>query len=322
MSLRILHIKRAHVADLALAHEVQRDITANTLLLEKIYEGCIHDICAITESGEWLMQGRKIDPTTLLKLYPMAFIYIHSPSSAYDAATLFCKAHAQQYVSIYNAIDAVTHHTERLSSLIKTHGMMAKIPHEVYVDMQKYNESFTPAESIASEHIRKVFLPVHVVSSLYRTRVPDLHTTRLAHDYTELAEHIEALRHTHGHITLREHVQGEHIYIVSMPHFRKEDVYISMPLVSKQIEGLIHFQEIQLGKKDTEEIMRVVGDISRVLFQKTAVVYKLKVHGKRGVFVEGTIPAYFFVIHNHDFLFTLASSHGISVQELFEKITV
>lgn len=320
MSLRILHITRAHVSDLGLKYEVARDLELNKTFLEKIFTGCMHDICAITENGEWLMQGRTIDPATLLKLYPLAFIYIHSPSSAYDAATLFCKAHAQQFVSIYNAIDAITHHTERLASLIKTHAMMAKVPHEVYMDMEKYNENFTSAEGIASEHIRKVFLPVQIVSSLYRTRIPDVHTIQLAHNHAELAGHIENLRHSHTHITLREHIQGEHVYVVSIPHFRKEDLYITMPLVTKQIEGLTHFQEIQLGKKEKNEIVQVTSGISKVLFPKTSVIYKLKVHGKRGVFVEGTYPSYFFMLHNHDFFFTLASSHGIPVQELFEKI--
>jgi hypothetical protein len=320
MSMRILHIKRAHVADMGLAHEVQRDMSLNMTLLEKIYTGCVHDVCAITESGEWLMQGRKIDPSALLNLYPITYVYIHSPSSVYGIATLFCKAHAQQYVFVYNAIDTVVHHTERLASLIKTHAMLAKVPHEVYVQTQVYNEKFTSSESIASEHIRKVFLPVQIVPSLYRTRVPHVHETVLAHNHTQLSEHIDAFRHNHHNITLREYIRGENIYIVSIPHFRNEKTYITMPISSKQIEGMTHFQEIQLGNKDKEDIITVVKNISSILFEKTCVVYKLKIHGKRGVFVEGTYPAYFFIIHNQDFLFALASSHGASVRDVFEKM--
>lgn len=320
MSMRILHIKRAHVTDMGLAHEVQRDMSLNMTLLEKIYTGCMHDVCAITESGEWLMEGRKIDPSTLLKLYPVVFIYIHSPSSAYDVATVFCKAHAQQYVSVYNAVDTLTHHTERLASLIKTHAMLAKVPHEVYVDMQTYNERYISSESIAGEHIRKVFLPVQIVPSLYRTRVPHTHETMLAHNHAELSLHIDSLRHSHRDITLREHVQGECVYVMSMPYFREEKIYITMPISSKQVEGMTHFQEIQLGKKDKEDVMSVVKNISTVLFEKKCVVYKLKIHSRRGVFVEGAYPSYFFMLHNHDFLFALASSHGISVQDIFEKI--
>lgn len=320
MSMRFLHIKRAHVLDSDLAHEVQRDIVANTTFLEKVYTGCTHDICAITEDGEWLMQGRKIDPTTLLMLYPVVFVYIHSPSSVYDIVTLFCKAHAQQYVSIYNVIDALTHHTERLASLIKTHAMMVKVPHEVYIDMQTYNENFTSAESIASEHIRKVFLPVDIVPSLYKYSVFDMHNQRLAHTHVELSKHIETLRHTHAHVTFREHIQGDYIYVVSIPHVRQEDIYITMPLVAKDVAGMKHMQEIHLGEKEQVEVKQTVHTISKILFEKTAVVYKLKVHGKRGIFVEGTYPAYFCMIHNQDLFFALVSSHGIHAEDLLKKL--
>lgn len=318
MSMRFLHIKRANMTDLVLAHEVQRDIISNTVLLEKIYEGCTHDTCAITEDGEWLLQGRSVDPSTLLKLYPTVFVYIHSPSRAYDTAILQCKAHTQKFVAIYNATDSVIHHTERLASLIKTHGMLVKIPHEKYVDTQTHNESFTPSSDIASSYIRNIFLPVHVVPSLYREYTPHIHVPRLAHNHTDLAKHIDDLRHVHSQITLREHIQGEHIYVASIPNLRKESIYITMPVVSKDVGGLIHFQEAICGHAQKKEITQVVSDISQVLFKDKTIVYKLKVHGKRGVFVEHTFPGYCFILHNHDFLFTLASSHGIQVQELFE----
>ena len=306
--------------DELLSHEVERDMISNTQLLEKIYEGCMHDVCAITEDGEWLMHGRKIDPTTLLKLYPTVFIYVHSPSAVYDAATLFCKAHAQQYVSIYNAMDVLTHHTERLASLIKTQRLLAKIPHEVYVDMHMHNEKVTPSDVVAGSHIRNIFLPVQLVSSLYKTSTPHIHKTKLAHNHTDLTEQIDEMRHLHTHITLREHIQGDNVYVVSIPNFRHEKIYATMPLVSKDVEGLIHFQEATLGKNQKEEISQVVGDVSQALFKMSPVVFKLKAHGKRGIFIEGTIPAYFFVLHNHDFLFALASTHGVSVQDLFEKL--
>lgn len=320
MSMRFLHIKRAHVVDKALAYQVEKDIASNMTLLEQIYAGCMHDICAITEGGEWLMHGRKIDPTTLLMLYPTTFIYIHSPNTAYDAATLLCKAHAQQYVSIYHAIDAVAHHTERFASLVKTHAMRVKIPHEVYVDMRAYNENFTTSEAIAAEHIRRVFLPVRIVPSLYRDYVSHMHDDTLAHNHAELSQHIEALRHTHDHITMREHIQGEYVYVVSIPHFRNEDMYITMPITVKQIEGLTHFQITQVGKKEKKEIDQVVKQVSTVLFENKSVIYKVRIHGKRGVFIEGTSPAYYFIIHHHDALFALASSHGIAVRELFERL--
>lgn len=320
MSMRFLHIKRAYVTDELLSYEVERDMISNTLLLEKIYEGCVHDVCAITEDGEWLMHGRKIDPATLLKLYTTVFIYVHSPSVAYDAATLFCRAHAQRYVSVYSAMDVLTHHTERLTSLIKTQQLLAKIPHEVYVDMQMYNEKITPSELIAGSHIRNIFLPVQLVSSLYRTSTPHIHATRLAHNYAELTEQIEEMRHVHTHITLREHIQGESIYVVSIPDFRHEKIYTTMPLASRDLEGLIYFQEAVLGKNQKEEVSQVVMDVSQALFKMSPVVFRLKVHGKRGIFIEGTIPAYFFILHNHDFLFTVAEAHGISPQIFFEKL--
>jgi hypothetical protein len=318
--MRFLHIKRAYTVDESLVYEVQRDLALNMKLLEDVYSESTHDVCSITEDGEWLMHGRIIDPTVVLQLYFVVFIYIHSPSSVYDRAMLLCSAHAQKHVSLYHALDKITHHTERLASLIKTQRILAKIPHEVYLDMSGYNENHTSSESIAGAHIRNVFLPIHIIPSSYVTHTPYVHTTRLAHTYSELAEHIEAVRHTHTHITLREHIQGDFVYVVSIPNFRDQRTYITMPLVSKSVEGLIHFQEAKLGDVQKKEISHVVENLSRVLFGgSSCVVYKLKAHGKRGIFVEGTIPAYFFMLHNYDFLYTLASSHGVSVQELFEK---
>lgn len=321
MSMRFLHIKRAYVTDSALSQEVERDIVSNTLLLQNIYEGSMHDVCAITEDGEWLIAGRKIDPTSLLNLYPSVFVYIHSPSKAYDQVDLLCKAHSQHYVSVYKATDAMVHHTERLATLIKTQQIKAKIPHEVHVDMKSFNDEFISSEHVAGKHIRNVFLPVHVVPSLYRNHVPRIHASKLAHTHEELSEHIDDLRHTNSHLTLREHVKGDSVYMISIPHFRKQDIYITMPVATKDVSGLIHFQEsVALGKAQKEEAHQVVSDIARVLFSKSSVVYKLKVHGKRGVFVEATMPAYFFILHNHDFLFAVASSHGIQPRELLEKL--
>jgi hypothetical protein len=163
-----------------------------------------------------------------------------------------------------------------------------------------------------------VFLPVHIVPSLYRRYVPDLHHPKLAYNHTELADFIDQLRHTNQHITLREYIQGDNVYVVSLPKFRNENVYVSMPIVTKDVEGLIHFQEAQLSVSQKEEIHRVVTDISRILFNKNPVIYKLKVHGKRGVFVEATMPAFFFLLQNHDFLFAFSGSHGVSVEDAFE----
>lgn len=319
MSMRFLHIKKAYVDDILLANEVNRDVVSNTLLLEKVYgDSCVHDLCAVTEDGEWLMQGRKIDPTVMLSLYSQVFMYIHSPSVVYDRVNIVCSTHAQMFINIYKATDAILHHAEHLASLVKTQEIKVKIPHQIHLDINSYNNDFISSSDIASKHIRNVFLPVHVVPSLYRMHVPDIHNVKLVNNHKELSSLIDDLRHKNSNITLREYVQGDNICIVSFPHFRNEDLYITMPLVSKNIEGLIHFQEAKLGKKDSAEAYDVVKNISNVLFKKSPVVYSLKVHGKRGVFVESSIPAYFFILHNHDFLFSLAGSHGVSVKDLFE----
>lgn len=320
MSMRFLHIKRAHVADTSLNYEVERDILSNTQLLQKVYGESTHDMCAITEDGEWLMHGRKMNPTVLLHLYTAVFIYIHSPHSTYDAAMLFCKAHAQKSVSVYNAIDVLTHHTERLASLIRTHALSVKVPHEVYLDMKMYNDDFVPAETIASAHIRKVFLPVHILPSSHKSHVSDIHTYRLAHTHAELSEHIDSLRHHHTHLTLREKIQGQSVYVVSIPHFREERVYITMPLEMRSVESFIHTQHIQLTKQEKDEVVDVVRNLSQVVFHREAAVYKLNVHSKRGVFIENTFPAYMFMMHNPDFLFALADTHGVSVQDLIQHM--
>ncbi len=320
MSARFLHVKRAYVTDSISLQEVERDIISNTTLLQKIYEDSIHDICAITEDGEWLMAGRKMDPGILLQSYTIVFIYIHSPSAAYDRAVLLCQAHAEKSVPVYKATDAMLHHTERLAALIKTQEIKSKVPHQVHVDMESYNKDFISSEVIAASHIRSVFLPVQIVPSLYKRYVSDLHKPKLAYNHAELSQYIDELRHINQRITLREYIQGDSIYVLSIPHFREKDVYVGMSIVTKDIGGLVHFQEAHLNVSQKEEIYRVVSDISHVLFKKNAVVFKLKVHGKRGVFVEATMPALFFLLQNHDFLFAFASSHGVSPENLFECV--
>ena len=321
MSMRFLHIKRAHVINPTYTFEVDRDVALNISLLDRVYaEVDMHDICAITEDGEWLIQGRKIDPTVMLQLYTTVFVYIHSPSDVYDRAAHACKAYAQKHVLIYKATDTVLHHTARLEALIKTNALKAKMAHQVHVDMTEYNENFISSEVVAGKHIRNIFLPVQVIPTVYRTHTPEGHTYLLAHNHEELAEHIDTLRHVNTHITLRSHLTGDSVFVATIPHIRGEKIYTTMPLLSKDIKGIIHFQEFHAPSLVKKEIYEVVSDISNVLFPKSSLVYTLRIHGKRGVFIHATSPFYFFIIHNPDYLFELAHTHGMRVEELFQTV--
>lgn len=313
-----MHIKRAYVVDATHTFEVDRDASLNISLLDRVFDGKNdHDICAVTEEGEWLIHGRKINPEIVLRLYDVCFVYIHSPGDIYDRVRHACEAFCQKHVLIYKATDAIIHHSERLESLVRTHKLKGKIAHQVHVDMHEHNENYTPSEIVAGKHIRNVFLPVHVMASGYKSHIPNSHVHKIAHNFEELAEHIDALRHTSSHITLRSHIIGDSIVVVSIPKFRKEHVYVSMPLVSKDVQGRIHFEESRHPSGVKKEIHDVVRDVATVLFPKTASVFALRVHGKRGVFIQSTSPFYFFVLHNQDFFFELAMSHGIKVDELF-----
>lgn len=308
------------MVDPVFINEVDRDLVSNISLLEKIYPKSTQDICAITESGEWLMHGRKVDPSSVIQLYKVVFVYIHSPNDAYDRASLLCKAHAQKYVLLYKATDVIMHHAARLASLIKTYELEAKIPHGIHIDMNKYNADFVSSDVVASKHIRNLFLPVHVMSSLYKNHIPNIHTTLLANTASELSEHIDSLRHTNSDITLRAHIVGQSVYLVSIPKMRGENIYITMPLVSKNIDGMIHFEQANLPSLIKTELHKTANQLAKIVSPKSPAVYTLKVHGKRGVFIDNTSPMYFFVLHNHDFLFALAEMHGVSVNELFESM--
>lgn len=318
MSMRFLHIKRAYVVDPTYSFEVDRDAALNISLLDRVYgEGNSHDICAITEEGEWLIHGRKINPEIVLKLYDICFVYIHSPSDVYDRVRHACSAYAQKSVLIYKATDALLHHAEKLEGLVKLNKLKAKIAHQIHIDMKEHNENFTPSEIIAGKHIRNVFLPVQVMSSGYRTHIPESHIHKLADNFEELAEHIDSLRHSSGRITLRSHIVGDSVFVVALPKFRNVSVYTTMPLISKKTQGKIHFHESQFPLKITTEISEVVRDVSRILFPKIPTVFELKIHGKRGVFIHNTSPFYFFLLHNQDFLFEIASTHAVKVEDMF-----
>ncbi len=319
--MRFLHIKRAYVVDPTYTFEVERDVASNISLLNNVYSGeHVHDVCAISEEGEWLMHGRKIEPAVLLQLYSTVFVYIHSPNESYDRAFHMCEAHAQKYVLIYKATDIVLHHAARLEALIKTHALKVKFAHQIHLNMNEHNEDSIPSEVIAGKHIRSVFLPVHVISSSYRTQVPGMHTPKLAHDYDQLVSHLDNMRHSNSDLALRSHIEGDSVFVASLPNTRGEKIYASVPLSAKVIHGSAHFQTSHLPYAIKKEITTVVQDVSKVLFPKTLVVYNLQVHPKRGVFIQSTSPFYYFILHNPDFLFELANTHGIEVAQLFESV--
>jgi hypothetical protein len=318
--MRFLHIKRAYVVDAAYTYEVERDLASNTSLLDKVYGESIHDVCAITEQGEWLMHGKKMNAAECLEAYGTVFAYIHSPSAAYDSASLMCKAHAEKYVLVYKATDAIYHHAERLAALIQTYNLDAKIPHQIHLDTAAYNANFTSSDAIAAQHIRNVFMPVQVLSSLYRTHVPSMHRKLLANTHGELSAHIDSLRHSHGHITLRAQVTGECLYVAAIPNLRGKKLYITIPLSIQEVNGHIYFREARLSAAQKEEVHTVVFDVSHILFPKNGAVFALQAHPKRGVFIQGTTPLYFFVLHNHEFIFETAERHGIPAKDLFESM--
>lgn len=323
MSMRFLHIKRAYVTDPTYSFEVDRDAALNISLLDRVYQQehiHVHDICAVTEEGEWLIHGRKIHPATVLQLYDIVFIYIHSPSTIYDRVQHACCAYAQKHVLIYKAMDEVLHHAERLEKLIKTNTIQSKIAHGIHVDMREHNEVYTSSQVVAGKHVRNIFLPVQVLASGYRTHTPDTHKSLIAHNFDELAQHIDALRHSNSHITLRSHIVGDSVFVASIPKLRGEKLYITMPSVSKNVHGRIHFQEAHLSVIQKKEVHQVVLSVAKLLFAKSPVVYTLRVHCKRGVFIQATAPFYFFILHNADFLFELACAHGIKVADLFESV--
>lgn len=277
------------------------------------------DICAVTEDLEWLMHGKVIDPTMFLCTYQYVVVFVHSGNVVFDVVQGMTSAYSPHTFFMYRLSDTMFHHAERLHTLVKTNqqGKVVKFPHQKHSDMRVYNENFTPVEDIVRAHFRELFLPIDVIDTDHLSHIHVLHKKDLARTASDFATIIHERRHRSDSLTFRENIAGPTVWVVTIPRFRKKDVYTSIPLTWKEVNGLGVWDIVSLTQVQRDEIMSTVEQVSRIAFNNQVVVYSVSVHPTRGVFIQSTAPLMSYFLHQPDFFFNVARESAISPLELF-----
>lgn len=319
MSVRILYLKKAHIEDEYVRRSLIDDMAAFENVTSNIFPEVSADVCAITDDGEWLVQGHRVNPQVFLLEYEYVLVFIHAVDKAYDRAAAELSAYSKNVFFIYSVSDALFHNAERLHGLIKANSLHSRIkfPHQKHIDVKAYNEAFTPVEDIVRSHVRELFLPIHIVDTDHRKQIPVMHTKDLAYTPNEFAEKLHDRRHRSNSLTFREHINAPTVYVMTIPSFRHQKVYTTIPLVYKDVDGVGYWDTVRLTDKEREEIAYTVEQVSSLAFPKQSVVYALSVHPKRGVFIQSTAPLFDYMIHHPGFFFAVASESGILPTELF-----
>lgn len=319
MSVRILYLKKAYIADEYARRSLIDDMAAFENITANIFPEVVSEVCAITEEGEWLVRGKRIVPAVLLMDYEYVAVFIHVGDTAYDLAAGELSAYSNNSFFIYSVSDTLFHNAERLHGLIKANKMhtQIKFPHQKHIDIKAYNEAVTPVEDIVRAHVRDLFLPIHIVDTDHRKQIPYIHTKDLAYTPSEFANKLHDRRHLADSLTLREHIVGHTVYVLTIPGFRHQKVYATIPLVFKEVNGAGYWDTIKLTTAERDAVLQTVEHVSALAFSKQAVVYALSIHPKRGVFIQSTAPLFDYMIHHPGFFFAITAESGILPTELF-----
>lgn len=322
---RILSIKKAFVKDEVLRFSVLEDMALLERFLTELYAGSVvdFDTCGVSEDREWLVKGKVIRPEIQLAEYDAVFVFVHSQDSDFDYIKHILKTTHIKISYVYDRIDQLFHHAERLESLVKTHRSLTypvKFPHQKHVDIKSYNAEFVPVEDIVKEYYRNLFLPIEVVSTDHRDHIKHIAGLSSAQNPADFAELIHSARHASDSLTFRERISDVHVYVVTIPKFRKEKIYTTLALIRKPVESLYIWDVFRATEKERKDIIDTVKAVSGIAFTHRPVVYTLAIHPKRGVFVKSTNDLLFFAIHHPDFFFDLTKENGIAPLELFESL--
>lgn len=322
---RILSIKKAFVEDEILRFAILDDMALLERFLTELYTGSVvdFDICGVSEDREWLVKGKTIRPEIQLAEYDAVFVFVHSHDRDFDYIKHVLKAVHIKVSYIYERADQLFHHAERLESLVKTHRSLTypvKFPHQKHIDIKSYNAKFVPVEDIVKEYYRNLFLPIEVVSTDHRGHIKEVNGIAYAQNPADFAELIHSTRHTSDGLTFREQISDVHIYIVTIPDFRKEKIYTTLALIRKPVNGLHIWDVFRSAEKERKDIINTVKAVSGIAFTHRPVVYTLAIHQKRGVFIKSTNDLLFFAMHHPDFFFDLTKENGIAPLELFESL--
>lgn len=319
---KFLFVKPASIENEDIRYNTQEDILSLEQTLIKIYKDISIDICAVTLDNEWLIQGREIIPEVKLKSYDRIFIFVHNIDKVVDNVKINTKLFSNKYTYLYKAEDEIFHNAEKLSELIKinnTAGFKIKFPHQIHIDAKEYNDNAVTTAEIVGKYMRQLFLPIHTLETKH-SKHKNHKNINLSYNIREFADNIDTLRHRFDKLTLREYIEGEHVYVAVIPDFKNQEFYICLPLVLKNVNNLEIFDIANLSMLEKEGVKNVAINISKISFQNQSVVYKLSIHKKRGIFVQSSSSLLTYLLYYPDFVFETVGSLGLDIEEFMEKI--
>lgn len=319
---KFLFIRPAHIEDEYLRYNTQEDILSLEQTLIKIYRDVSIDICSVTLDNEWLIHGRKITSEIKLKSYDRVFVFVHNADKVNDFVKNNVRLFAHKYTYLYKIEDQIFHHADRLEKHVQIHNTenyKIKFPHQIHIDTKKYNEDTITTGEIVGKYMRSLFLPIHTLPT-HHSRHRAHKDINLSYNVFEFIENLDNLRHKYDELTFREYIDGRHVYIAVIPGFRDKDYYLCLPLIEKNINGNSVFDIAHLSMIEKEGVKNIAENISKICFPKQAVVYKLSLHDRRGIFVQHTSSVLTYLLYYPDFIFESAGSLGIDIEEFAEKI--
>lgn len=319
---KFLFIKSAYIPEEGLRVNTQDDILSLEQTLIKIYKDIDIEIVSVTVDGEWLMHGRKITPEVKLKSYDRVFVFVHNVDSTIDNIKQNTKLFAKHVTFLYKAEDEIFHNAEKLEELIKinnTENFKIRFPHQIHVNIKEHNENAVTTGEIVSKYMRQLFLPIHTLETKH-SKHKNHKNINLSYNAMQFIENIDMLRHRFDELTFREYIDGKHVYIAVIPDFKDEEFYTFLPLVEKDINGVAMFEVANLSMIEKEGVKNVVKNISKISFHNQAVVYKLSVHPKRGVFVQHSSSLLTYLLYYPDFVFETVGSLGLDIEEFVGRI--
>ena len=320
--LKFLFIKSAHVENEALRFEIAQDMLSLEETLVKIYRDVSIDICSVTVEGEWLMHGRRITPEVKLKSYDRVFIFVHNVDMTIDNVKENVKLFAHKHTYLYRAEDELFHHAQKLEEVVRinnTENFKIRFPTQTHVNAKEYNDNAVTTGEIVAAHMRYLFLPIHTLETSH-SKHRNHKNINLSYNAAQFAQNLDDLRHRFDEVTFREYIDGVQVYVAVIPEYRDEDFYVTLPLVEKTVNGLEMFEVANLGMFEKEGVKNVATNMSKIVFQNQAVVYKLSVHKRRGVFVQSSSSLLTYLLYYPDFVFETVGSLGLDIEDVMEKV--
>lgn len=321
---KFLFIKPAYVENEAEKYDIAHDILSLEQTLIKIYKDISIDICSVTLDNEWLISGRKIDIKNILKKYNRKFVFVHNVDKVFSLIKDNLKHFSDKNTFLYKQEDNLFHHAKKLEEFINinnTENYKIRFPHQKHINIKAYNDDAITTDQIVGEYMRQLFLPIHTLPTNFSKHKAHKETN-LSYNAQEFIENLDKLRHIYDELTFREYIDGNHIYIAVIPDYKDQDYYLGLPLILKKVNDIEMFDIANISFIEKEGVRNLVTNISKICFNNQAVVYRLSVHKKRGIFVEHTSSLLTYLLHYPDFVFETVGSLGLDIEDFVDRIFV